>query len=268
MRRRQRKARKPVRRYKRKSNLAVPRGIASSPNQAASLIESVQYVDTYANMVSLRYFTLQQFYRATFLATNYKWYKAVKCTWTYEPLYNTFQENAASMAPAVGKPQILFQMNRTQDNMAGLTAFDIYAMGSKPQSFTANKVISYVPNWCSPGLTVAQKTGDTINNIYQTGLRAQTTWLASPGLESYNAAVQTTPLMDNTAAIALPAAATSLLNACVPYNGHIDFVDQQHQSNSTPVYRLTLTVKWLFKEPMLRSLPPRVEAKGPPVTVA
>ena len=259
--RRARRARRHLRRGRKGGILAVPRSMHSSPDQYASLTESILFKDTLPNIPSYRRCALSSFFRATSVAPNYKWYKVAKCTWTYTPLYNTFQENGSSVA--VAKPQILFQMNRTQDSLQNTTDFDMLSMGSKPQQFVKNKVISYVPNWCSPGLIATSADPDTgfIKNVYQSGLRANTDWLASPPIDPYVAASAMQPLTDGNLISAKQAVTDLIVPGNVEYNGHIDYV---YQENATaPVYTLVLTVTWLFKQPVLytsigKSIQPKV----------
>jgi len=253
--RRPRRAAKHMRRGRKGGILAVPRSMKASPNQMASVTESIQFVDTLPNIVSYRRFDLSSFYRASTIAPNYKFYKAAKCTWTYTPLYNTFQEGAT--LGTVSKPQMYFQMNRTQESMNGLAHSDFLGMGSKPSAFTSNKVISYVPNWCSPGLVAIRRdeTG-VIVAVRNVGLRANTGWLESPEIDPYNAAPQTQPLTSGNQILSDGTVNAAVLAANVQYNGHVDYCYQERAVAA--VYTLVLTVTWLFKQPLLNAnhIPP------------
>lgn len=232
------------RRGKKGGKLAVPRAMRAAPDQYAKVIESIQITDSFSNQPYGRVFTLTDFDRASLIATNYKWYKAAKVTWTYTPLYNTFQDQPGA---TVSKPQIYFSMNRTQDNFV-VSQGSILAQGSRPQQFTSNKVISYVPNWCSPGLMVKARDPGTGNvlDIVQCGVKAQTDWLNTPNVTLVGGQLQRLNVpTDLSSAGFIP-----VLNAVdnVMYNGHVDYV---YQENSTePVYSLICTVTWLFKQPL------------------
>ena len=262
MARRPRRARRAPRKHMRRGTkggvLAVPRSMHASPNQYASLTESILFVDTLPNVPSYRRFDLSQFYRASSVAVNYKWYKAAKCTWTYTPLYNTFQESAA--VGTVSKPQILFQMNRTQDSLPLTDSFDMLSMGSKPQAFTNNKVITYVPNWCSPGLIAIATDEPTglVSGVRQIGLRANTGWLASTPQDSYNTSTRLQPLTSGNQILNDGSVNAPVLPANVQYNGHIDYVYQERAVAA--VYSLVLTVTWVFKQPLLYTTTPPIKA--------
>ena len=250
-----------MRRGKKGGKLAVPRAMRAAPEQFAKVIESFQIRDSAANQVYTRNFTLNQFNRASAIAVNYKWYKAAKVTWTYTPLYNTFQDQPGL---TVSKPQIYFSMNRTQDASV-ITQGSILAQGSRPQSFTSNKTISYVPNWCSPGLLVKKTntaSGDLVE-IVQCGVKAQTDWLASP-IEIIEDTI--IPQQLNLAAPFSAGGFANVVSASdlVTYNGHDDYIYQENAD--APVYSLVCTVTWLFKQPLFKPL--FAEPEKAPVTTA
>lgn len=235
---------------------SVPRGMKASPNQMASVTESIQFIDTLPNITSYRRFALDSFIRASSIAINYKWYKAAKCTWTYTPLYNTFQETTLG---TISKPQMYFQMNRTQDSTLGLTQADFLAAGSKPSAFTKNKVISYVPNWCSPGLIAVRRDEQTglVASIKQVGLQAETGWLSSPIQDPHLAAPSTQPLTSGNQILNDGSVIAPVLPGNVEYNGHVDYCYQERATAA--VYTLVLTVKWVFKQPFFNASPTQSE---------
>jgi len=255
-RRPRRAAKKHLRRGRKGGKLSVPRSMLAAPNQYSKVIETITITDATPNVLYSRIFALSNFKRASLMSGLFRWYKAAKCTYTYQPLYNTFQEGTSA---TVSKPQIYFAMNRCQDATAQSYA-DLIAMGSRPQQFVRNKIISYVPNWCSPGLSTWVKDGATglVQQISQTGLQAQTAWLVCPIASSYkdNAGLQ--PYVDKwdvaptsppivSPPIGQPQNPNYIHPANVVYNGHDDFIFQENTSN--PVYMLTLTVEWHFKQP-------------------
>jgi len=256
MRRNRRAPRRNYRRGSKGGKLAVPRNMLSAPDQYSKVIETITIADATPNAVYTRIFALSNFRRASLMAGLFRWYKAAKCTYTYQPLYNTFQEGSGA---TVSKPQIYFAMNRCQDATAQ-SYNDIIAMGSRPQQFTRNKIISYVPNWCSPGLSTWVKDGSTglVAQISQTGLKAQTDWLVCPIANSYHDNTGLQPFVDKwdqtptsppipSPPIGQPQLPNYIHPANVVYNGHDDFVFQENTTN--PVYMLTLTVEWHFKQP-------------------
>jgi len=250
-----------MRKGKKGGKLAVPRAMRAAPDQYAKVIESFQIRDSFANQIYTRNFNLNEFDRARAIAVNYKWYKAAKVTWTYTPLYNTFQDSAGA---TVSKPQIYFSMNRTQDASA-ITQGSILAQGSRPQQFTSNKTISYVPNWCSPGLLVKKvntASGD-LTEIVQCGVKAQTDWLVSPYESREDTII---PQQLNLAPPFSAGGFTNVVNTAdlVTFNGHDDYIYQENAE--APVYTLVCTVTWLFKQPLFKPL--FTEPEKAPVTTA
>lgn len=225
----------------------IPRAmpVMAGKNQVASCIETLDLGVCLTNAGQLNTFTLGQFPRAYAMATLFSFYKASKVTWTYEPLYNTFQEGVG----AVGKPYILLSMNRQQESLsAGYR--NLLSAGARPVPLAGIKKISYVPNWCSPGLTHITanfSTGD-LSNLQATGLQKQFDWIATPA---------TTPLgafnpgsSDNyTDVINETTSTNAVVNmnyVNVAYNGHASHIFQDGALN-TPIARLTCQVHWVFK---------------------
>lgn len=215
--------------------------------QYATITETIQAEDLLANTDTAAVFNLSQFQRASRIASNFKWYKAAKVTYSLVPLFNTFQEGIA----VDSVPYLYTVMNRTQDGLAQ-TVFDLQAMGAKPARLVGKKTISYVPNWCSGGLSTYSFDPVTRNVIGGTnqGLRAQYAYLACP--DSFSGApdipftlnpIEPSPGLVN-------ASMTAINANQVTYNGHNYFVDQLFSGGLTnTVARLTCTVTWLFKDP-------------------
>lgn len=110
----------------------------------ARIVESVRYEDITANEMYAGLITLDSYHRAKDVATNFQWYRITEVKYTFEPIYDTFQEALAGTAnPAV--PQFVYIMNRDGTFLAG-SVDDLYAQGAKPTKFIKNKIIKYKPN--------------------------------------------------------------------------------------------------------------------------
>lgn len=235
-----RKGRKPARR------LRVPRGI-NDHGQMATIKETVEFVDLSPNLGYNFNFNLSQFIRASALAPNFKFYKAKSVEWTVEPLYNTFQDGTTGGEVTI--PYMYMTMNRTQDS-TGIILKDIQAMGAKPQKLVGKKTIKYVPNWCSPGLSVY----NVGSYMASTGLQKQFDYLACPNTNSgQNVTSQFVPAI----------APGSVIIGQVPiyanqtvYNGHTIWIDQEVPTGTLQsVARVTCTVTWHFKDPHFTEAP-------------
>ena len=243
--RRKRASRKP-RRNNRKPRMggrmgrsAGPSLAASGRNQFASIVETIKDIDG-AYLPNTPYgetFSLADFNRAKALATNFQYYRAKSVTYTYEPLYNTFQAGGSST-----KPYIYLMMNRTQLNYAG-GLDEIQHSGGRPKAFTSLHKVTYKPNWCSPGL-IATDHDNPVNGAAQLGSMKQFGWLTCPTLD-FGA---------NDANDVLDSALNPSSNYTEPivvvtnnvkYNGHLVFIDQP--GNDQPVARVTIQVHWEFK---------------------
>jgi len=241
--RRRRAGRKPRRKIGRRSG-------GRRPSQMARITETIEFNKLTPNIQMNCSFTLNQFERARVLATNFRWFKPVKATWTLTPQYNTFQGGVS--APSV--PYVYTIMNRTQDSSA-LELSDFLSQGAKPVKLTATKKISYRPNWCSPGLIVQNvvsipgQFGGALNNVFMNGLQAQYDWLQAPN---------NLPLSQQSPAPIVPLKATSsVANTAVSnipgatiFNGHQYYVQQDIPPTSGgSLFKVTCTVEWAFKDP-------------------
>jgi len=262
---RRRPARRPRRhhRYGRKSRSPVIATAGSGQN--ARIVETVEFADNFPLLAYQNVFSLASFPRAATLAMNFQFYKAAKVTWSYEPLYNTFQEATPAVGTVVSKPYIYTIMNRVQNLRAGATLENIQACGAKPQALISKKSITYKPNWCSPGLMAVQPGSSPIapiNAMLQQGLKCQYGWLASAGTANFingpnGAGVgEATVSSNQTNQMYItpdPNATvwsqnTSVATNNVLYNGHVTYIDQASPGSSqTPICRLTATVEWHFK---------------------
>jgi len=231
--------------------------------QMARIVETVEFNDNVPNQTYQNTFTLAQFPRAGVLSGNFQFYKAHKVTWSYEPLFNTFQENQIGGAQSVSKPYIYMLMNRVQNLNNGLTLQNIQACGAKPQSLVSKKSITYRPNWCSPGLTAVTPGNDPVSPIQSMvsqGLKCQYGWLGTAGrmailngpngqyvplaTVSANQSEQMSPINDGLTGKTQNAL---IYNNNAVYNGHTTYVEQTSPVLGQSVARLTCTVEWHFK---------------------
>jgi len=252
------KLRKPVfrkRRGGRKGNRRsrVPRSIVSGPPQTASIRETIELSEMTPNTTYQYIFSLNQFGRAQAIGAFFKFYKAAKVEWSFEPLYNTFQEG--NSGPSAGLPYLYTVMNRTQSKTSMLLG-DFQACGSKPIKFAKKITKSFVPNWCSPGLMCyAQNTGTgSVNQgIYTNGLKEERGWLMGPEqlAQSPNGQLSNLQTSDNQLVNGLspqPLIVPMNTNQVV-YNGLNAIIEQANAPAGSTVCKITCTVHWIFKEP-------------------
>ena len=224
--------RRPARKGRkgRKSGFPSIAGIKPS-QQNATIIETIEFADLSANEVQYCGFNLSEFPRAAAVATNFEMYKAEKVVWTYEPLYNTYQDNVGG----ISKPYVYVSMNRRQRIMNFPTLSNVQAMGARGVPLTSKRVVSYRPNWISPGLTTFTPGG---TNTFTQGTRPQYSWLmSSPGTGQVLPSDPATPFSPYVAP-----------NSAL-YNGHIVYADQAvaEAPGHLRVARVTCTVHWRFK---------------------
>jgi hypothetical protein len=229
--------------------------VSLSPHQSASIIETVQYNNLTSNNVLGCVFALRDFPRASVIAPNFKMVKPKLVEWTFEPLYNVFQEASSGGTYAPSIPYMYSVMNRTQDaSIGGL--YDFQAQGAKPRKFTSKVVIRYKPNWCSAGLLQTNiVTPGVVNNVTSQGLKCEYGYVKCPTvLYSGGVPPSTFPIDTN---VPLPAdfsaadtVQASITNNSMLYNGHLVYFDTLSTGNQASVCRITVTVHWHFKGPM------------------
>jgi len=240
--RKSRKGRLP-RRGKRAGRVSVPRAIATAGRgQYATITETQDGPDLNTNSMYAAWINLSRFPRASVMASQFQFYRLKSISYTYEPLYNSFI--ADNTANTYSKPYMFMCMNRIQDNQA-VTYAQLISTGARPQAFTSKKVVSYKPNWCSPGLISVSTTSSGLNGIVQQGLKTQYGWLASTGqFQAFaNQELLFPPVNDSTAA---PTPAQISANTVV-YNGHVLYIQQDSPAAATPVCKQSITCVWEFK---------------------
>jgi len=249
-----------VRRARRR-NPRAPRRVrggrlAKAKAQTCFIKETIQFVDFLPNESYYNGFNLAQFARAAAIAPNFRWYKATRCEWSYEPIYNTYQVGLAATPVSPGVPYFYSARNPTQDAHQ-YTLNDIQAQGSKPRKFTSRIKISYVPNWCSGGLTIQGQVNNSVVGIRHMGLKAEKSWLECPNTptvvngSSPNLVVIPSTIDGNSfnPQTGLTPQTTQIMADQVMYNGHDIFIDQANGINTNRVCRCTVTVHWAFKGP-------------------
>jgi len=245
---RARRIRAPRRRPARKAPARKRVGKKPTAKQYATIQETVEYADMTSGINLALAFRLNQFDRASKLATNFRWYKASKVVWSLEPLYNSYEDNGGDTVPYLYKI-----MDRTQDNLS-MNLLDFQASGCKPMKLTSKKTFSFTPNWCSAGLTTFTEnpTGGIINMTSQ-GLKAQYAWLAAP--HSQGGGLPDTlpdyigPLDPRTTPLPANSGMNSVSTNAVLYNGMDIIIDQAHNLGRDEVCRIVATVTWQFKDP-------------------
>lgn len=224
----------------RRSGLSAGPSLApSGRGQYASIVETIdEGASSLPNIVQFNTFSLGQFDRAKALAPQFQYYRAKKVTYTYTPLYNTYQQGSPAL-----KPYLYLHMNRTQLPYGGGLP-QLQHSGARPKPFTSVVKLSYTPNWCSPGtVAVNPVAAPGLTDISNIGLQKQYAWLACPVIDTGTGASGdlTNTTIQNTS-IYLQANATT---NNVTYNGHVSCVDQP--GNISPVYNLLIQVHWEFK---------------------
>jgi len=234
----------------------------------ARIVETIEFADQKPNELFQCVFSLSQFPRALQLANNFAFYKAKSVTWQYEPLFNTFQDGAG----AASKPYMYVVMNRGQvslpfnpQNPAAIpfALKNIQATGAKPVGLAGTRKITYVPNWCSPGLTAVAQYSTTATQSVSLGLQPQYKWLSSAGWgggtmfnvnsQQIDGGAQNkyTPVQPEGGIAQAPLSVQqqAILASSVVYNGHNTWIDQAFvgESTSEPTCRLTCTVEWVYK---------------------
>lgn len=217
----------------------------------AQITETLQRVDAVSNNNTQEYFTLGDFPRAWSLATNFKFYRAKKVMYKYEPIYNVYGEGATTDTV----PYMYTIMNRDQGNNQGLTIADFQKMGAIPQKFTSSKTIQYTPNWVAPGLqafkTVRLATGENVvNDVVSQGTTKHYGYLATPD-ESVNIYSQNN-IIETAGMITQGYQKTKAVEAQVIYNGHNVYFQQNDAGTLANVAKRTLTVVWEFRGPKVK----------------
>lgn len=238
------------------------RGITTTKNQMCKVTETIAIQDILPGVQPVSAFTLMEFSRARYLAVGFQHYKAAKCTYTYEPLFNTYADDAPGSDTI---PYLYSAMNRTGDSAAPNNLLALQSMGARPVKFNKKHVISYKPNWNTPGLTVnLTSLTNSDKTSVRLGSKAEYGWIDASPFQSRNN-VAGPPAQNTTGELfsVLPADLPADISAPtyqadaqrsaaydVVYNGHNVIFDQATRNELRPIGRLTLTVEWHFKTPV------------------
>lgn len=231
------------------------------PKQYAHIRESIEWQNIQSNSIYNNCFVLAEFERANRLATNFKYYRAQRVTWTYEPMYNTYPTSVNAGAPGI--PYLYLTMNRSQDSqLQGLTSpSNLLAQGAKPKKLAKVITVSYTPNWNSPGLIGQNVSNGNVINVTQCGAKVEYGWIPAPNVAtpfSSNRAQGIIPQMNlpnfniSGDSISGPGGignnAATLVTNGVTYMGHYIFIEQLNRPSNT-LCKVTCTVDWVFKDP-------------------
>lgn len=238
------KKRNVYRRNRLRKGTKVPKSMAPgiSNRHYAEITETVELTDIDANTTYQECFQLNQFKRAFALAPNFKFYRAKKVLWKYEPVYNLFAEGGGETIPLA-----YMVMNRTQDNN-DYSAGQLREQGAIPRKFTSAITMSYTPNWCTPGLIAQQKdfSGNVVN-IVQQGLQKCYKYLSTPDLA--NNGNQMDPKIITNQLGVLGYSTARVVSPSVIYNGHFAHFEQEIEGTQRRLCRRTVTVVWEFRGP-------------------
>lgn len=237
------------------------------PKQYAHIRETIEWQNYTSNVITGNMFCLSEFTRANRLSVNFKWVRPARVTYTYEPMFNTYQPTPGFGSPGI--PYLYTVMNRTQDQaLLGFNSpSNLLAQGAKPKKLAKIIKISYVPNWCSPGLisynvaSLPGGVGGAVNNIVQIGSKVEYGWVPCPnrasvfstgtteGIQAYQItanAVNTGGSLNGFGGLGNTPA--PIVTNSIMYNGHYTFIEQLNKLNGT-VCKVSVTVDWVFKDP-------------------
>lgn len=185
-------------------------------------------------------FNIANFPRALALQPLYRYYRAVKVSWTYETLWNNYTANQ-NTGTAINQtvPQLYWQMDRT-DQKPFLSVGDFQDAGAKPWPLTRKKVISYVPNVIQEQIQDSIGAAATLVGITDVSPvpKRKNAWLPATSISSASGAL--TPALDDWT-----------------YHGHQVIIDQLAGSAATnpALSRVICTVHWQFKDPFISASP-------------
>jgi len=258
-RRRRAKPSRPYVRNRRKTN--VPRGITTSPNQMCRIVETIDGGTLGPNTSNLQAFQLNNFRRAHYMSAAFAFYRAAKVTYTYTPLFNTYQDLSGSSSV----PSLYSLMNRQGDTNLPQSNLDVFiATGARPVKFNTPHKVSYKPNWTSPGMPMlASVSGSIVVTQYIQGSQVCYNWINKsskgqkvypPGSGTNDSGLLTGPTADNSTFQNVTFIAPGSACDAVSYLGHDVYIEQKIDANPAPVAKVTVTVEWEFKGPIWNNL--------------
>lgn len=211
------------RRHGTKSKFGNPRSLAPIKGNYARIVETVEYEGLQPNTMYNNLVQLQDFSRALAIAPDFQWYRITEVKYTYEPLWNTFQQAQGSV-PGTSVPQFNYIMNRAGTFLAS-DLEGLQTQGCKPTKFTSNKIIKYKPNTLVTS-GYAGTDGSAIN--IQANELKMNAWLPTNH-----------PITTNDPTL-------------VPYYGHQLWIDQlDPPTGATSICKLTISIVVEFKDPAI-----------------
>lgn len=239
------KAKKPVRRYRRR--LVVKRA-SSTPNYAIITegAEDQLTLDVNGNYSFNFTTSLSEFQRAQEVAHSYKYYRAKKVELTFIPYANIASYNAVANQRL---PQLYFQVDRVANQYIAPTEDEMIERGVKPRLFKKKMTFSWKPSLLQ---NVQLETGqsadgagnplgiNTINAVNSVPLFNK--WL--PTQQSYGF-TQTPPFAQTGHQMAQPAINPYALR----YYGAVFVINQEDGTSAQSVGDLITRVTWEFKGP-------------------
>jgi len=198
-----------------------------------------------ANIAVQEQFNIKAFPRAVAIARFFKYYRCKQIVYDYDPLSNTFQDEASGGSPTI--PYMYYNMNRDGSSNGDQNLADFLAAGARPIKFTKKIVVAYKPNLAQ--LINAVDNGQPSNlNVYSLGSTPiYDKWLSTDGLQDVDGIGTTEPIEN--AALPAPLVITQSVPQ-PPYYGHNVFFMQDTTGASINVARKSITVIWEFKEPV------------------
>jgi len=230
-----RKARKPLRKGKGRKRLApkLNRGGGGlSRDNYAVIKETSNKGLMQANTAYINDFNIRSFPRAMSLMSSFRFYRLKKVIFTYNPIYNTFQDGVG----ASSVPQMVWAMNRVGDSYAA-GYNQLCQQGAIPFKFLSKKTIAYKPN-LTQVLQVTQTTTSP-TSLYNMGITpVYDKWINT----------QTSPFQQ-VKPDPNPDSQQHFITLNYPtYYGHDVFFQQDFTDSAPDVAHFTVTCYWEFKD--------------------
>lgn len=212
----------------------------NSNNDKAHIVETIETFPFKPNQGYTGQFNIADFTRATTLAGQFRFYRAAKVEYIWEPQYTTYQAGSA----AVDVPFLYYVMNRNGTEQP-ISVQSLQRMGAYPLKFYKNIIKTFKPNTLMGTLSGKQIIEQSAPPTQIVTARAN--WTFSPTYDIW----QSSEILSTTNGVQdIAIAANQVGLGPARYYG-IDFICDQDMPASTdePVGKLTIRVHWEFKEP-------------------
>lgn len=184
-----------------------------------------------------------RFERATILASQFKFYRATRVEYTYQPLFNTYQAGSGASVPYLY--QVMNRSGEQQPTAAGaptLSRFQLQRMGATPEKLIKTLFKSYKPNTLvgtasSHNLATGGSLGKTSAFINWSFTPKYDEWLSTEILKGSYPLASGSPNIN--AAIVQPP----------NYYGHWFYIHQDDVNGEVPVCDILVKVHFEFKDP-------------------